>query len=90
MMHYVLDVPPHVAQVIGKLPPDIKKSVKEALRALVVNPHLGDPLTGDLEGLWKYRVRRYRIVYAPDQPSHRLQVYAVGHRREIYDQVRLV
>ncbi len=50
-------------------------------------PALGEPLVGDLEGLWKYRVRRYRIVYLPDRERKLLKIYAVGHRREIYDTV---
>ncbi|HCU24940.1 MAG TPA: cytotoxin [Deltaproteobacteria bacterium] len=75
--------------VLRRLPPDLKKSVKEALRALVQNPDLGEPLRGDLEGLWKYRVRRYRIVYRPDPMTKKLQVFAFGHRREIYDSLAI-
>ena len=85
MISYSPEIPPHVARVIRKLPPDLKKSVKEAIRALAENPDLGNPLKGDLKGLWKYRVRRYRIIYAPDRQARRLSIYAVGHRREIYD-----
>lgn len=86
-MNFVIDIPPHVAEVIRKLPPDVKKSVREALRGLTINSHLGSPLKGDLAGLWKYRVRRYRIVYFPDSKKKCLQIYAVGHRKEIYDRL---
>ena len=50
------DIPPHVADVIRRLPPDVKHSVKQAIRALAQNPQIGAPLIGDLAGLWKYRV----------------------------------
>lgn len=86
-MVYQLDIPPHVAQIIRRFPPDLKKSVKEALRAICEDPALGEPLVGDLEGLWKYRVRRYRIIYVPNKEKRLIQVYAVGHRREIYDTI---
>ena len=58
------DVPPHVAEVIRHLPPDLKRGVKHAIRALSMDPFSGEPLVRELEGLWKYRVRRFRIVYA--------------------------
>jgi mRNA-degrading endonuclease RelE of RelBE toxin-antitoxin system len=78
-----VDIPPHVAEVIRHLPPAIKKSVKLAIRALSEDPELGEPLVGVLEGLWKYRVRRFRIVYELDRRS--LRIVAVGHRRSIYE-----
>jgi hypothetical protein len=30
------DIPPHVAEIIRHLPPDVKRSIKQALRALSV------------------------------------------------------
>ena len=59
-----IDVPPYVAEVIRHLPPEIKRGVKAALRAVAEDPSLGEPLRRDLEGLRKYRVRRYRLVSA--------------------------
>ncbi len=88
MTYLELEIPPAVAEILRKLPPDLKKSVKAAFRALVKDPDLGEPLRGDLEGLWKYRVRRYRIVYFPDARARRLKIFAVGHRREIYDKIK--
>ena len=81
------DIPPHVAEIIRQLPPDVKRGVKQALRILSADPSAGEPLRRDLEGLWKYRVRRYRIVYAADRSRRVLKVFAVGHRSAIYEQV---
>ena len=81
------DIPPHVAEVIRHLPPDLKRSVKAALRALSADPETGDPLVRELEGFWKYRVRRFRIVYAIDRPRRVLRIMAVGHRRRVYEEV---
>lgn len=61
--------------------------VKAALRAIAVDPSIGGPLRGDLEGLWKFRVRRYRLVYAVDRRARVIRIFAVGHRRGIYDEV---
>ncbi len=81
------DIPPHVAQVIRHLAPDVKRSVKQALRALCLDPFSGEPLLRELTGLRKYRVRRFRIVYEIDRHRRLLRIFAVGHRREVYEQV---
>jgi len=84
---FTVDIPPGVADVIRHLSPDLKRGVREALRALSLNPHEGVPLVRELEGKWRYRVRRYRIVYEIDSRARVLRVVAVGHRRHIYEQV---
>ena len=78
-----LDVPPHVAEVIRSLPPEVKYGVKEGLRLLARNPSAGEPLRRELRGLWKYRVRRFRIVY--ERVRRVVRVVAVGHRRTVYE-----
>jgi mRNA interferase RelE/StbE len=80
------DIPPHVAEIIRHLPPDVKRSIKQALRALSVAPDAGEPLRRELEGLWKYRVRRFRIIYAIDHDHRLMRIVAVGHRRGIYEE----
>jgi mRNA-degrading endonuclease RelE of RelBE toxin-antitoxin system len=41
----------------------------------------------ELEGLWKYGVRRFRIVYAIDRGNRVLRIFAVAHRRSVYEMV---
>lgn len=62
MRAYHPDIRPHVAEIIRHLPPDLKPSIKAAIRTLSRDPFCGDPLQRELTGLWKYRVRRFRIV----------------------------
>ena len=82
-----LDIPPHVADIIRHLPPDIKQSIKAALRALSRTPTVGEPLKKELKGFWKYRVKRFRIVYAVDRTRKVIRIVAIGHRRAIYEEV---
>lgn len=89
VIHFKPDIPSHISEIISHLPPDIKKGIKEALKALAEDHGLGEPLVRDLKGLWKYKVRRYRIIYAPDRSNRSLRIYAVGHRKEIYEKVSL-
>ena len=86
MPTYRLDIPPHVGEILRHLPPELKRPIKSALQALGRDPALGEPLLRELEGLWKYRVRRFRIVYAVDRHTRVLRIFAVGHRRTIYEE----
>lgn len=85
MSGFQLDVPPHVAEVLRHLHPDIKRPIKAALRAISKDPAIGEPLERELKGLLKYRVSRFRIAYAVDRTHRTIRVMAVGHRRRIYD-----
>jgi mRNA interferase RelE/StbE len=80
-------IPPHVADVIRSLHPDLKRSVKSAIRALAANPQCGEPLLRELDGLWKFRVRRFRIVYANDRRTRTIRVMAIGHRQSVYEEL---
>jgi mRNA interferase RelE/StbE len=84
MSPFLPDIPPEVAEIIRHLPPEIKRSVKKALRVLSEDPEAGEPLRRELAGLWKYRVRRYRTVYAIDRPRRSLRIMAVGQRHRVY------
>jgi mRNA interferase RelE/StbE len=49
------------------------------------NPrHFGEPLRGDLNGLWRYRVGDYRIICEIQEQKLIVLALAIGHRREIY------
>lgn len=90
MPAFRLDIPPHVADIIRHLPPDLKRAVKGALQALGHDPTVSEPLLRELKGLWKYRVRRFRIVYSVNRGKRVVRVFAVGHRRTIYETVAAV
>ena len=79
------DIPAHVAEVIRSLHPDLKQSIKAAVRAIAADPECGEPLLRELAGMWKFRVRRFRIVYAIDRKTHRIRLMAVGHRQSVYE-----
>jgi len=81
------DIPPHVAAVIRVLHPNLKQLIKSAIRAIVANPECGEPLKRELDGLRKYRVRRFRIVYAADQKRRIIRLMAVGHRCSVYEEL---
>src|SRR5205823_10998863 len=84
---FTVDIAPDVADVIRHLSPDLKRGVRAALRALSIKPDEGIPLLRELEGKWRYRVRRYRVVYEIDSKARVLRIVAVGHRQHIYEEL---
>jgi mRNA-degrading endonuclease RelE of RelBE toxin-antitoxin system len=78
---------PVAAEAICHFPPGIKRAVRSAIRALSSEPASGEPLHGELEGLYKRRVRGNRIVYAIDRAQRRVDILAVGEGRSIYEEV---
>lgn len=85
MSRYRLVVAPQAAEAVRGLHPDLKRSIRSALDAIGHAPSIGEPLRGELAGLWRYRVRRFRIVYELDRSARLVRVMAVGPRRSIYE-----
>jgi mRNA interferase RelE/StbE len=84
-MTWLVVFSPGAAKIVRSLAPDLKRAVREALRAIAAQPDLGKPLVRELLGLYSYRVRRYRIVYALERSTKSIQIVAVGHRDDIYE-----
>ncbi|MGH7847237.1 MAG: type II toxin-antitoxin system RelE family toxin, partial [Candidatus Binatia bacterium] len=59
----------------------------QALRSLSADPFAGAPLIGELAGLWRIKVRRFRVVYALDRKVRVIRIFAIGHRREVYEEI---
>ena len=54
-----------------------------------IPPHIAEiaPLLGDLAGLWRIKVKRFRIVYELDRRARVIRIFAIGHRREVYEEI---
>ena len=76
------------ARLISKLPREIKRLVRGAIEKLLDQPKIGTELTGELDGYYSYRIRRYRIIYRVNEEEPCIDVYHVGHRREVYENLR--
>ena len=79
---------PEAAKLLSRLHPESNKFIKEGLTELHQNPHLGDDLQQELSGFKSYKIRRYRILYDINEEEGVIQVYYVGHRRDVYEQFR--
>ncbi len=86
-MTYQLDMDEEIHFLLRHLPPSRKKKLKESLKAIASNPQIGKPLQEDLRGFVSYRVGRIRIIYAVDRERKRVQIVAIGPRRNIYEEL---
>ena len=77
------------ARELRKLGAPAQKSIMRYLRGRIATAddprRFGRPLTGDLKGLWRYRVSDCRIVAKIEDDRLIVLVLTVGHRREVYD-----
>ncbi len=84
-MTYQVKITAFANDAAKKLSPEIRKAAKEALKELAENPYLGKELHGELSGFCSYRFLRYRIVFKADTQKKIIIVWAIGHRRDIYE-----
>ena len=84
-MTYQVKITFFANNVAKKLNSITKKAAKAALKELAQNPYPGKELQAELSGFWSYRFQRYRIVFKVDTEKKIIIVWAIGHRRDIYE-----
>ena len=50
-----------------------------------MNPYAGKKLSGKLEGLWRFRAGKYRVIYVIDESESAIVFLDVGLRKSIYE-----
>ena len=73
---------------LSKLDKSIQREIVRYLETRIANSHdprsFGHALSHNLSGLWRYRVRDYRIVCKLEQDRLIVLVVAIGHRSQVY------
>jgi mRNA-degrading endonuclease RelE of RelBE toxin-antitoxin system len=74
---------------IAKIDKKLQGRVLEALTKITESPTtvIGDtvkPLTGDLKGLWRYRIGDYRLVYDPSISDRHIILISFEPRGDVY------
>jgi mRNA interferase RelE/StbE len=76
------------ARDLKKLGADAQRLILRYVReriAVADDPRrFGHALTGDLKGLWRYRIGDFRIVASIEDEKFIVLVVTVGRRREVY------
>ncbi len=83
-MPYVVHVKRSAEKELASLPREVHQRVIKRLLTLKANPR--PPGAKKLGGDERYRLRvgDYRILYTIDEDLQKIEVSAVGHRREVY------
>jgi len=84
-----IEYDPGALQDLKKLDRAIQREIIDYMDNRIANARtprdFGKPLRGSRFGLWRYRVRDYRIICELQQKRLVVLVVAVGHRSTIYD-----
>lgn len=67
-----------------RLHPRLRLQVRRRIEELADNPYVGFRLVGELEGYWKDRVGKYRIIYKIDEHKQELVFYDIDLRKRVY------
>ena len=73
---------------MSKLHPENKRLIKQALTDLQQNPYTGKDLQEELSGFKSLRLKQYRIIYDINEEKKFIQIYNIGPRRDVYEQLK--
>lgn len=77
------------AKELRKLDGPIQHEILRYLRERIATGEdprrFGKPLSRELAGLWRYRIRDHRLICNIEDDSLVVLVLQVGHRKDIYD-----
>lgn len=87
-MAWTTEIADSAVKTLRKIDPHTRRRIWATVRQIA---ELEDPrsrgkgLTGNLRGLWRYRVGDWRIICDIDDGRLTIIVIEVGHRSRIYD-----
>lgn len=81
---------PEAAELLSKFHPKDRKLIKTAIKELRQDPTAGGDLQEELSGFKSYKSKRYRIICRLNEDESVIEIFYVGHRRDVYDQFRLL
>ena len=83
---YRVDVTPEALRHLNRLPEKVRTAAVEMMLGnLSVSPRrVGEPLLGELAGLYSAGRGDYRVIYEIDEDRMVVIVHRVQHRRDVY------
>ena len=87
-MVWTVSFEPRALSELKKLDRSAQRRVGRFLQERIAGVHdprdFGKPLTGDMVGLWRYRIGEYRIVCRIDDEHRAVLVLRIAHRKDVY------
>ena len=85
---WILDTSPNFDKAFDKLDNSVRRTIVRTMQAIADSglPYSrGKILTGNLKGLWRYRIGDYRVIADIQDSKMIIMQVDVGHRSDIYD-----
>ncbi len=88
LMKYSVELRPKALEDLAGLEKMVARRILKKIAWLGDNFENITPktLSGNLKGLFKFRVGTYRVLYSINQIKKLISVHFIGHRKEIYKQ----
>ena len=87
-MTWKVEFDDRAARELRKLDPQIQEEILAYLRKRIGTSEkprqFGKSLSGGLRGLWRYRVRDYRLICSISERDMTVVILRVGHRGKVY------
>jgi mRNA interferase RelE/StbE len=82
---YKVEYAKSVAKDLNPLPKSVRaKALDVVEKILAKDPHQGKSLKGSLEGLYRYRIGDYRVIYTIEKNRLVVFVLRIRHRKDAY------
>ena len=88
MKKWKMRLTPEASRSVAKLHPENKRQRKLALIELRQSPYSGKNLQEELIGFKSLRIKRYRVIYTVREEENYIEIYHIGHRSDVYEQLR--
>ena len=86
MKRFGMRYTPEASRLLSKLHPVNKKLLRAALEDLRNNPYAGSDLQEELYGYKSFKLKRYRVLSNINEEKHTIQIFHIGHRKDVYEQ----
>ena len=88
-MTWIVEFDDGAAKELRKLDRQAQQEILRYLRERIATDEdprrFGKPLSRDLAGLWRYRMRNYRMICHIEDDKLVVLVLRVGHRKDIFE-----
>jgi len=81
---YQINFDKNAKNFLKKLKRADQEYILERIEKLKDDPYLGKRLAGNLFGLWRRRVDKYRVLYKIIDDKLLIIVLDIGHRKDVY------
>ena len=75
---------PEASRNLSKFHPDNKKLINQALKELREKPYAGTDLQEEMSEFKSFKFKRYRVLYSVDEEKKYIQIFHIGHMKDVY------